>query len=168
MKKTNIPEGFPFSGETCFVKGSIDLNDYLHGGFEDPSRDIIASNVLKKLISKYGIPFCGRNRATFISKKFVIKFPLNDDGEINNHAEANYVSDYTAKGKSFTIDGFICLIQEKIKPLEYPINFELYPDWVSLIDSAQIGYDHKGNLKSYDFAENIHKLQNYKFKKLKY
>lgn len=168
MKKTNIPEGFPFNGQTCFLKGSTHLEDYLHGGFNDESRDIIASGVLKKLISKYGIPDCGRNRATFISKKFVIKFPLNDDGEINNYAEANYVSDYTAKGKSFTIDGFTCLIQEKIKTLEYPIDFDLYPEWTRLIDSGQIGYNFKGNLKSYDFAEDIHKLQNSTSKQLKY
>ena len=75
MKKTNIPEFFPFNGQTCFLEGSINLNDYLHGGFEDEVRDLTASSTLKKLINKYGIPQCGRNRATFIGKKFVIKFP---------------------------------------------------------------------------------------------
>lgn len=168
MKKTNIPEGFPFNGQTCFLKGSTHLEDYLHGGFEDTSRDIIASSVLKKLISKYGIPECGRNRATFISKNFVIKFPLNDDGEMNNFTEANYHSVQTAKGKSFTIDGFTCLIQEKIKTLEYPIDFNLYPEWTRSIDSGQVGYDSKGNLKSYDFAEDVNKLKKYTPKQLKF
>ena len=32
---------------------------------------------------------------------------------MNNFTEANYQSLHTAKSKSFTIDGFTCLIQEK-------------------------------------------------------
>lgn len=36
-----------------------------------------------------------------------------------------------------------------------------------LIDSGQIGYDNKGNLKSYDFAEDIIKLKNSTSKNLK-
>ena len=158
MKKTNIPEFFPFNGQTCFLEGSINLNDYLHGGFEDEVRDLTASSTLKKLINKYGIPQCGRNRATFIGKKFVIKFPLNDDGEINNSIEAKFISENTAKGKLLVINGFICVMQERIKILDYPLEFHLYPEWVNLIDSGQIGYNLKGVLKAYDFAEDVNKL----------
>ena len=69
MKHTNIPDGFPYNGETCFLEGSRNLKDYLMGGFNDESRNLYASIVLDQLIKKYGIPQCGRNRATFISKK---------------------------------------------------------------------------------------------------
>lgn len=51
MKKTNIPDGFPFNGQACFLEGSTNLNDYLHGGFTDESRDKEASVALKKLIN---------------------------------------------------------------------------------------------------------------------
>jgi hypothetical protein len=165
MKKTNIPEFFPFSGQTCFLEGSTNLKDYLHGGFEDESRDNQASVVLEKLIKKYGIPQSGRNRATFISKKFVIKFSLNDDGEINNSVEATFVSENTAKGKIIILNGFTCIIQEKLLTFDYQVNFKKLPDWTKNIDSGQIGYDLKGKLKAYDFAEDINKLTIKKHKK---
>ena len=165
MKKTNIPNGFPFNGQTCFLEGSTNLNDYLHGGFEDESRDSSASIVLKKLIKKYGIPQCGRNRATFISKKIVIKFPLNDDGEINNSVEATFVSDKTAKGRRIILNGFICVIQEKIIIFDYPVDVTNFPEWTKDIDSGQIGCDSTGNFKAYDFAEDVNKLTIKKHKK---
>ncbi len=158
MKKTNIPDGFPFNGETCFLEGSTNLNDYLHGGFSYEARDNEASIVLSKLIKKYGNPTCGRNRATFIGKNFVIKFPLNDDGEMNNSIEANFNFENTAKGKSFFINGFTCLIQERLIPLDYPLDFSKLPEWTKSIDSGQVGYDSEGVLKAYDFAEDIDKL----------
>lgn len=164
MKKTNIPEFFPFSGQTCFLEGSSNLNDYIHGGFSDESRDKEASDVLKKLIEKYGIPKCGRNRATFISKYSVIKFPLNDDGETNNDMEAYFISDNTAKGKKIVLKGFTCIIQEKIIELSYPVDFTTLPEWTKNIDSGQVGYDHKGHIKAYDFADNINDLKNKKNK----
>lgn len=83
----NIPDGYPFNGEVCFVNGSTNLKDYLFGGFIDDGRDEKAASVMKRLIEKYGIPECGRNRAAFISKHYVIKFPLNDAGEGDNDWE---------------------------------------------------------------------------------
>lgn len=164
MKKTNIPNGFPFSGQTCFLDGSTNLNDYLHGGFDNELRDSQASIVLGKLIKKYGIPHCGRNRATFMSKKFVIKFPLNDDGENNNSVEAMFFSENTAKGKLLIIAGFTCILQERLRVLNNDeSSFEL-PQWVSNIDSKQVGYDLDGNIKAYDFADDISKLQINKYK----
>lgn len=113
-------------------------------------RDSQASIVLGKLIKKYGIPHCGRNRATFMSKKFVIKFPLNDDGEKNNSVEAMFFSENTAKGKLLIINDFTCILQEKLLILNNEDNgFEL-PQWVKSIDSKQVGYD---------FADDINKLQ---------
>ena len=49
-------------------------------------------------------------------------------------------------------------MQERIKILDYPLEFRLYPEWVNLIDSGQIGYNLKGVLKAYDFAEDVNKL----------
>lgn len=158
MKRLNIPDGFPFNGEVCFVEGSLNLNDYLCGGFDEGSRDDKASYVLGRLMEKYGVPKCGRNRATFIGKFVVIKFPLNDDGEDNNLMESEFISKNTARGKLLDIDGFRCVVQEKVNALEYPLNCELYPDWVKVIDSCQVGYTLKGVLKAYDFADNIDKL----------
>jgi len=113
-KKTNIPDYFPYNGEVCFVEGSTCLQDYLMGGFMDETRDKKASNALGRLMGKYGLPKCGRNRAVFISKAFVIKFPLNDSGEDNNSTEAMFVSDNVAKGRAIIIEGFSCLMQEKL------------------------------------------------------
>jgi hypothetical protein len=166
MKNTNIPDGFPFNGQTCFLEGSSNLKDYLHGGFNNNQKDSNASIVLKKLIKKYGIPECGRNRATFISKNYVIKFPLNEDGENNNLSESNFKSKITAKSKFLNISGFYCTIQERLKNLEYPVDFEKLPQWTKKIDSGQVGFDKNGNIKAYDFAEDIPKIfkNNNKFK----
>lgn len=155
MRRNNIPKGFPYSGELCFLNGSVDLKDYLYGGFDDDIKNQKASLVLKELINKYGIPECGRNRATFLSKSFVIKFPLNVDGEKNNESEAAFISNKTARGKIIKLNDFKCIIQEK---LNLNIDINNLPQWCNLIDSKQVGLDKFGNLKSYDFAENINDL----------
>ena len=114
------------------------------------------------MIKKYGIPKCGRNRATFISKNFVIKIPLNNEGEVNNSVEANFISDNTAKGRLLVLNGFTCVIQEKITTLNDQVDFNLFPEWVKNIDSCQVGYDANGNIKAYDFAEDIDYLKDKK------
>lgn len=122
-----------------FLLGSCNLNDYLHGGFEVEYRDLFASIVLKKLILKYGRPNCGRNRATFISKKFVLKFPLNDHGEIDNINEYNFKNPNVAKSKLIKINEFSCLMQEKLSIISDIKNFDIFPEWIKLIDSYQVG-----------------------------
>lgn len=165
MKNTNIPEGYPYNGETCFIMGSTNLKDYLHGGYLDENKDKKASIVLEKLIKKYGIPECGRNRAAFISKNYVIKFPLNQDGEIDNQFESNHKSKNLANGKLIIINNFKCLIQEKLTLIK---NKDKLPDWCKEIDSIQVGYNKKNKLRAYDFADMNKENKELTIKKIKF
>lgn len=146
----NIPPYYPFAGQSCFLIGSTDLNDYLTGGFTDFSRDSKASIVLEKLINKYGIPECGTNRLGFISKYIVIKFPLNEKGEYENIFESTFKSPITAKTKLIYYLGFKIAIQEKL--ILSPIKEEYA--WINLVDNRQVGYSKKLQLKAFDFANN--------------
>ena len=147
----NIPLYYPFSGQSCFLIGSNNLNDYLTGGFNDAARDVEASKALQLLIDKYGIPECGTNRLGFISTFIVIKFPLNDDGERENISESSIQSTITAKTKIIDYFGFKIALQEKLNIL--PIK-EQY-SWIKLVDNEQVGYSKKLKLKAFDFANNI-------------
>lgn len=141
MKFTNIPSGYPYSGETCFLPGSSKLTDYLHGGFESDVKNNTVSNLLSRFITKYGIPQCGRNRATFLSKYCCFKIPLNADGEINNKTEGSFRSPITATSKLLIIDGIICLVQEKLSLVDYDYNSNELTEWSHLIECGQIGHD---------------------------
>lgn len=110
-----------------------------------------AKAVLTRLIAKYGEPSCGRNRAAFISKHFVIKFPRSDSGIHDNCVESSYSDETTAKSRGFILDGFLCVIQERLVMPTKEQRKEL-PAWTDFIDCRQVGYDKKGNVKAYDFA----------------
>ena len=60
------------------------------------------------------------------------------------------------------MNGFTCVIQEKITTLNDQVDFNLFPEWVKNIDSCQVGYDANGNIKAYDFAEDIDYLKDKK------
>lgn len=117
----------------------------------------LAFDAMEKLALKYGNPECGRNRATFLSHHFVIKFPLNKKGIADNIFEGTRYSrkKYYAKGRIININGFKCVIQERLKmpKLSERVASE-WPSWVSKIDCGQVGFDRKGNLKAYDFGPN--------------
>lgn len=153
MKFTNIPDGYLYSGETCFLPGSSNLIDYLHGGFDSDIKNNTVSNLLSRFISKYGNPHCGRNRATFLSKYCCFKIPLNADGEINNKTEDSFRSPITSTSKLLIIDGIICLMQEKLTPVDYDYNESELTEWSHLIECGQIGFNRKGVLKAFDYAE---------------
>jgi len=153
MKFTNIPEGYPYSGETCFLPGSSNLKDYLYGGFESDVKNNMVSKLLSRFIVKYGIPHCGRNRATFLSKYCCFKIPLNNDGETNNKTEDSFHSPITAKSKLLIIDGIVCLIQEKLTLVDYDYNKSELTTWSHLIECGQIGYNRRGIVKAFDYAE---------------
>lgn len=126
----------------------------MFGGFytwEDKTINARAETMLLKLTTKYGIPQCGRNRATFISKNYVIKFPLNDNGIADNDWEGSCSASYLARGRWIKIDGFVCVMQEKLTILQGHELSDL-PEWVNSIDGRQVGYDRKGNLKAFDFG----------------
>lgn len=120
--------------------------------FESSSLNAVAVDFLTKLEEKYGIPSCGRHRATFISKHCVIKFPLNFAGLRDNSIESKGYSDgYAAyaKGRKIMLGDFHCVVQEK---LNMPTSRQGLPTWVMSIDCCQVGYDTKGRLKAYDFG----------------
>lgn len=128
------------------------LSSHLFGGFYDcDETNKEAEKYLRILTAKYGIPECGRNRATFMSKHCVIKFPLNDNGICDNDWEGSMRSETTARGRWIQIGSFVCVVQEK---LTMPENFSYknLPDWVGGVDGGQVGYDKKGRLKAYDFG----------------
>ncbi len=132
------------------------LSEQMFGGFIDWHDKTIndrAESALKKLINKYGQPQCGRNRAAFISKHCVIKFPLNDDGVADCDWEGSYSGEHLAKGRWIQIDGFVCVIQEKLRLIpNKEFSYANLPDWVGSIDCGQVGYDKKDRLKAYDFG----------------
>ena len=131
------------------------------GGVEEKSRDMQASRALEQLIKKYGVPQCGRNRAAFISKNYVLKFSLNDDGQQNNYFESWFKSENTARGRSLMIKGFLCLIQEKLSISNSLASGQPLPHLVKSIDCEQVGYDAKAILKTYNFAEsNLYNKKN--------
>lgn len=123
----------------------------LFGGFGVDEIDYKAHLTLMWLTEKYGQPDCGRNRACFFSKHCVIKFPLNANGEADNDWEASCSGETLAKGRWIEINGFICVIQEKLNYVEN-FSYSALPDWVGSVDCGQVGYDKKGNLKAYDFG----------------
>lgn len=129
-------------------------NEYF-SGFGKDSINYKAQLILFALEKKYGKPSCGRNRACFYSKDRVIKFPLNNHGFGDNDWEGSVSGEEYAKGRCVLIDGFICLVQERLKPWQdCGIKYKDLPDWTGFIDCAQVGYDNKGNLKAYDFGRN--------------
>lgn len=130
------------------------LKNHMFGGFCNWDRKTIeqdAERNLRILTEKYGQPECGRNRATFISKHCVIKFPLNDNGIADNDWEGSVSGPELAKGRWIEIDGFVCVIQEKLTMLE-DFSYKNLPDWVGSVDGGQVGYDKKGRLKAFDFG----------------
>lgn len=134
------------------------LSDHMFGGFADWDNENLnarAEVVLARLIEKYGEPECGRNRAVFLSKNYVLKFPLNDGGVGDNDWEGSVSADHLAVGRWIQIDGFVCVMQERlthIPPEEF--SYDNLPDWVGFIDGGQVGYDRQGRLKAYDFGLN--------------
>lgn len=119
--------------------------------WDDSTINDRAKIVLNRLMAKYGEPSCGKNRATFIGKNFVIKFPRSDSGINDNCIESSYSDDTTAKSRGFILDGFLCVVQERLV-MPTKEQRKSMPSWVDFIDCGQVGFDRKGNLKAYDFA----------------
>jgi len=121
--------------------------------FECSTLNAVAVDFLSRLEKKYGQPSCGRNRATFLSKHCVIKFPLNYAGIRDNSIESKSQTDTYAsyaKGRKIMLGNFNCVIQEQLR---MPANRKNLPTWVMSIDCCQVGYDVKGRLKAFDFGD---------------
>lgn len=131
----------------------MNLESFLFGGFIDEHRTKEANLLLARLTEKYGKSRIGTTRSCFFSKHFVLKFPINDRGEFCNDWEGSVSADYLAKGRWLEIEGFICVMQERLVEADWKDKtYADFPDWVGSIDCGQVGYDSKGNLKAFDFA----------------
>lgn len=94
----------------------------------------------------------GRNRIAYsISKNYIIKIPINQNGIDDNWYEATC---FRKGNKNYPyarcrMCGDFVLIMEK---LDLKINKKYLPDWVKWVDCAQVGYDSRGILKIYDYG----------------
>lgn len=132
---------------------NIVLDKLLFGGFIDQHRNELAQQQLNRLFAKYGEPKIGITRACFLSKHYVLKFPINDRGERCNDWEGSCSGSYLARGRWLEIGGFICVMQERLVEVDWKNNtYANFPDWVGSIDCGQVGYDKHGVLKAYDFG----------------
>ena len=123
---------------------------------DDPEMRTRADAIITRLILKYGPPFdFGRNRLVFANDHIVFKFPRNHAGMADNDWEGSCSAPYLARGKWLEIDGFICVMQERVQRLYADaICPKKLPDWVGSIDCCQVGYDRQGKLRAYDFGRN--------------
>lgn len=118
--------------------------------FRDTARETAAREAYAELVAKYGIPKQGRHRAAFVLKNHVLKFPLCEFGELDNHWEATRWDENVARGREITYHGFVCNVQEKVTPVTS--DFQSLPNWTRHIDCQQVGYTKSGKLKAYDYG----------------
>lgn len=130
--------------------------DLSHFAFVNPKRNEEAFTLFKRLSEKYDFLGCGTYRAVFKMRgDLVLKIPLNEAGEFCNDGEGSIRGEELAKGRWLEIDGFICVIQERITEAslkDIKSVFGRIPDWVAAIDSSQVGFNKAGLLKAYDFV----------------
>lgn len=95
----------------------------------------------------------GRNRLVLRHGKYVIKIPLNFNGEVDNAWEARVrLRDIpTARCRLATLGGWQVLVMEYV---EVPTDFSYaaYPNWCKSVDCAQVGWTRQGKLVAYDFG----------------
>lgn len=115
-----------------------------------------------KFCEKYGPPKLGTSRATYIGKKFVFKLPItmagygdNDwEGSIGKEGEEYYVP--IARSKLLPRVDIPIVVMEKVEEAdldEIIKRFGKLPDFVSIVDSGQVGYNRKGRLVAFDYAD---------------
>ena len=133
--------------------------------FYDSELNANALALAQRLLLKYGSVELGRNRLVFHSKFAVLKVPTCHDGicdndwegsicggiarsrEWENQEEANYPNT-----RWLELDGFICCMMEKVKPLEFK-DYSEVPDWVGSIDCGQVGTSViSGRLVAFDYG----------------
>lgn len=124
----------------------FDVCEHPFGGFATQELNLEANVIINELIAKYGKPSCGRNRATFTLRNFVFKFPINENGQADNHWEATHPSHDCAKTRAVMYRGFCCAMAEYIEP----VGWEELPEWARWSDGA--GRSRDGSIKIYDFG----------------
>jgi len=100
----------------------------------------------------------GRTRRVFLSRsgKYVVKIPLNGEGEHANFIEARDFSlnrflgqEKLARCREVCLNGKWCLVMERVYPASIEENL---PSWADFVDCRQVGYTRRKNLVAYDWA----------------
>ncbi len=124
--------------------------------FVNRKRNKEAIALFDRLAGKYEYVGSGTYRAVFkLRGDFVLKIPLNEGGEYCNDGEGSFRAKELAKGRWLNVDGFICVIQERIAEAslrDIKTVFGRIPEWVAAIDSSQVGFNKMGQLKAFDFV----------------
>jgi hypothetical protein len=101
----------------------------------------------------------GRSRAVFLgpNKLFVVKIPINEEGELANcreerlyKKEKNRPDSHWARCRLYP--GTMILIMEYVESIHDIPGEKKLPKWVFNIDCAQVGFNKKGKLVAYDFG----------------
>jgi hypothetical protein len=117
--------------------------------------------VIEKFIEKHGLRLIGqgRHRRTYLSKsgKYVVKLPINNNGEDANQQELNSYQNNPqnkARCRLIWIMSKPVLLMEVVQPWwEVGDDIDTLPDWVRRIDAYQAGYNRKNKLVAWDYAE---------------
>ena len=114
---------------------------------------------------KYGLPKIGTSRVTYLSKFVVFKVPVTLDGFRNNDWEASLCgigeegTDYhipLARSRHLPHQDIPVVVMERITEASISDILEKLgkiPDFVSAVDSAQVGFTRKGKLVAFDYAD---------------
>lgn len=141
---------------------TIDFND-MNKTFDDNVIKIVILELEKRGFALSKSVGRGRYGMINLKKNLVIKIPHNLRGIMDNISENNTFNKYLknkndyiplahCKLFSFNKSGFNLLLMEYLKPYN---NIKDLPEWVRCVDCFQVGYDVKGNLKSFDYAQEI-------------
>lgn len=99
----------------------------------------------------------GRNRIVFGNENYVIKFPLNGSGEIDNCWEGSLYESENPNpedvqypySRRIEYKGFVCCMMERVFPVR---DYKNLPDWTMSVDCCQVGYNNNKRLVAYDYG----------------
>lgn len=148
-----VLERCPFTGQ--WVERLSDTLEHIaqiDHTLRDTFGDYFADKFMQCLNRAEGL-HTGRNRATLLMGKYVIKFPLCGDGVADNDWEGSisggdYIQ-YARTRLAYVGDVPIVFMEQ----VEYAkVNYDAMPDWVGSVDCGQVGYTRKGKLVAYDYG----------------
>ena len=114
----------------------------------------------KLMINKYGMPFLGTERVAYQSKSAAFKVPLSFRGFRYNlrehdllHAAGGFQLAKTRMARPMGIPVLAMEIIHKAKHAEVQRRLGEIPLWAEAVEGFQVGFNRKGILKAYDYAE---------------
>lgn len=150
---------------TMFVYSAIDCLDpcdFLKAVAKEFGLDSGLYDLHKRYIERYGIPKCGRNRATYIANNYVIKLPISQNGFVDNEWEGSLIA---KKGKSAArtrliynrVKGFEIpiLLMEKVVELTWKEIESIGNSAIQIAyatDCLQVGLNKSGDVVAYDYG----------------